>query len=255
MLIAAAILFVLFIATWWLSVRVDNYSLVDVTWSLSFAPVALWYGFSGTGWQPRRYLVAGLVTLWSLRLGFYLWKRVASHHPKEDARYAVLRQDWGPNLPRVFLGFFLGQGVLVWLLMLPVLLLCQSPAEGFGWLEVVGASVWAIGIVGEGVSDSQLKRFKAAGHPRGAICQEGLWYYSRHPNYFFQSLLWWGLFLMALTTPWGWIAILAPLSMLYFLLRVTGIPLTEQLAVASRGDSYREYQRTTSAFVPLPRRA
>ena len=85
-----------------------------------------------------------------------------------------------------------------------------------------------------------------------AVCQQGLWRFSRHPNYFFQSLLWWGLFLMALPISWGWTAIIAPLAMLHFILNVTGIPLTEELAIKKRGDLYRNYQRITSSFIPLP---
>ena len=96
-LIAALILLVFFFFTWWLSVRLENYSFVDVTWSLSFAPVAVWYALTGQGWSIRRIAIAVLVSFWSLRLGVYLWKRVASHHPKEDVRYAVLRQRWASN--------------------------------------------------------------------------------------------------------------------------------------------------------------
>ena len=119
-------------------------------------------------------------------------------------------------------------------------------------LEIVGFSVWLVGLIGEAIADQQLKNFARNSDDKSAVCQVGLWKYSRHPNYFFQSLLWWGLFLAALAAPNGWIAILAPLAMLYTLLRVTGIPLTEKLSVKKRGDNYRRYQQTTSAFVPLP---
>jgi len=250
LVVAAVILLALFLGTWWLSVRLDNYSLVDVTWSLSFAPVAVWYAVAGQGWLPRRLAIAVLVAAWSLRLGIYLWGRVASHHPKEDARYAVLRQKWSAHLSRAFLGFFLIQGALVWLLMLPVNLIASRTEAGFGWLEGIGLAVWALALIGEAIADAQLARFKRSTHDPMAICEIGLWHYSRHPNYFFQSLLWWGLFLMALPAPWGWTAIVAPLAMLHFLINVTGIPLTEKLSLEKRGDTFREYQRTTSAFVP-----
>lgn len=253
MIIAALILTAIFLLTWWLSVRMDNYSFVDVTWSLSFAPIALWYAVSGTGWLPRRLVISVLVGAWSLRLGIYLWRRVASHHPKEDVRYAVLREKWQANLKRAFLGFFLVQAALVWLLMLPVRLITQQSTPGFHVLELLGLALWCVALIGEGVADAQLARFRRE-HPKGGICQVGLWHYSRHPNYFFQSLLWWGLFLMALPAPWGWTAIAAPLAMLHFLLNVTGIPLTEKLSVQKRGDAYREYQRTTSALVPWRRK-
>lgn len=249
MIIAALILLALFLFTWWLSVRLDNYSLVDVTWSLSFAPVAVWYAMSGSGWMPRRAAIAALVGAWSLRLGIHLWIRVAGHHPKEDARYAALREKWRANPKRAFLGFFLVQAALVWMLMLPVRLISQQAEPGFHALEMIGLALWFVALIGEGVADAQLARFRREDHG-GGICQRGLWYYSRHPNYFFQSLLWWGLFLMALPAPWGWTAIVAPLAMLHFLLNVTGIPMTEKLSVQRRGEAYLEYQRTTSAFIP-----
>ena len=251
---ATTILLTLFLLTWWLSVRLDNYSFVDVTWALSFAPVAVWYALAGEGWRLRRIAIAVLVAAWSLRLGIYLWRRVASHHPKEDVRYAVLRQKWAANPPRAFLWFFLAQAVLVWLLMLPVRLIANQPETSFGMLEGIGLAIWALALIGEGTADAQLAGFKRTNKDPKAICETGLWRYSRHPNYFFQSLLWWGLFLMALPAPWGWTAIVAPLAMLHFLLNVTGIPLTEKLSVEKRGEVYREYQRTTSAFVPWFRR-
>jgi len=250
----ATILLTLFLLTWWLSVRLDNYSFVDVTWALSFAPVSVWYALAGEGWRLRRIAIAVLVAAWSLRLGIYLWRRVASHHPKEDVRYAVLRQKWSANPPRAFLWFFLAQGVLVWLLMLPVRLIANQSETSFGILEGIGLVIWALALIGEGVADAQLAGFKRNNKDPKAICETGLWRYSRHPNYFFQSLLWWGLFLMALPAPWGWTAIVAPLAMLHFLLNVTGIPLTEKLSIEKRGEVYRQYQRTTSAFVPWFRR-
>jgi len=253
--LSALLLLGLFIGTWMLSVRRNNYSFVDVAWSLSFAPVAVLYGVMGEGWAPRRLVVALLMTLWSLRLGIYLWGRVAAHHPAEDPRYAVLREGWKGNLRIAFFGFFLAQGLLVWLLTLPVYLICQNSDPQLSPWEIAGIALWVIALGGEGLADAQLKRFKSVHPVRTAVCHVGLWRYSRHPNYFFQSLLWWALFLMALPAPWGWTGIFAPLAMLFFLLRVTGIPLTEQLAVASKGEAYRLYQATTSAFVPLPPRS
>ncbi|TDU73122.1 steroid 5-alpha reductase family enzyme [Prosthecobacter fusiformis] len=250
MTVAALILLTLFFLTWWLSLRLDNYSFVDVTWSLAFAPVAAWYAFANDGWMPRRVAIAVLVAAWSLRLGVHLWKRVASHHPKEDPRYAVLREKWKKNRERAFLAFFLMQGLLVWLLMLPVHLISQQDAEAFHPLEYAGLGLWFLALTGEAIADAQLAGFKRTNKDAKAVCQVGLWHYSRHPNYFFQSLLWWGLFLMALPAPWGWTAIVAPAAMLHFLLNVTGVPLTEKLSLEKRGDSFREYQRTTSAFVP-----
>lgn len=253
--LAAFVLLALFTAAWWLAVKVDNYSLVDVVWALSFAPVVTIYALADGGWRPRRVAIALLVGAWSLRLGIYLWRRVAGHHPKEDPRYASLREKWSSNMRRAFLYFFLAQGVLVWLLMLPVHLICTQRHQAFAPLEYFGLAVWFIALIGEGVADHQLARFKRASHDPKAICDVGLWHYSRHPNYFFQSLLWWGLFLMALPAPWGWVSIVAPLAMLHFLLNVTGVALNEKLALEKRGAAYREYQKTTSPFVPWLRKS
>lgn len=250
MIIAALILIALFLATWWLSVKLNNYSFVDVTWSLAFAPTAIWLAYSGSGSLTRRSTIAALVTAWSLRLGIHLWLRVASHHPKEDVRYAVLRKKWQANPPRAFFWFFLAQAVLAWLLMLPVYLITLQSNPNFHVLEWIGLGLWALALIGEGIADAQLASFKQTNKDPLSICKDGLWRYSRHPNYFFQSLLWWALFLMALPASSGWIAIIAPLAMLHFLLNVTGIPLTEKLSLEKRGDAFRDYQKTTSAFIP-----
>lgn len=255
-LLPAALAFLagLFGLTWLLSRRWNNYSFVDVTWALAFAPVAAGYAFLGGGWLPRRLAVATLVGGWSLRLGLHLWRRVAAHHPAEDGRYAVLRARWQDRLPRAFLGFFLAQALLVWLLLLPVFWVTRQVQPQFHPLEIAGALLWLAALAGEGLADAQLRRHQRTQAGRTTVCQSGLWRYSRHPNYFFQSLLWWGLFLMALPSPWGWLTVLAPLAMLHFLLNVTGIPLTEKLSLQKRGEAYRAYQRTTSAFLPWPPR-
>lgn len=254
LILSALLLVALFTATWLLSIRLSNWSLVDVTWSFAFAPVAALHACFGHGWILRRILIALLITTWSLRLGGYLWKRVAAHHPEVDPRYRVLQEKWaGASEKKNFYVFFMVQALLVWLLMLPVALVSSNPATAFSWLEMAGAALWFIALIGEGVADSQLRRFKRdhLSDP-GSICTRGLWGYSRHPNYFFQSLLWWGLFLMALPADHGWLAILAPLAMLHFILNVTGIPLTEKLSLEKRGKAWLQYQHATSAFIPLP---
>ena len=250
--LSAIVVVALFLFTWWLARRIGNYSIVDVTWSLAFAPVAILHALLGDGWVPRRAAIGCLVAFWSLRLGTYLWRRVAAHHPEVDRRYAILSKRWEKNPARAYLFFFLSQGLLVWLLMLPVHFVARNETVGFHPFEIVGFALWLIALLGEGAADAQLKLFKKKSTDALAVCKRGLWRYSRHPNYFFQSLLWWALFLMALPMSWGWTTIVAPLAMLHFLLRVTGIPLTEELAIEKRGDLYRDYQNTTSAFVPLP---
>lgn len=248
--LGAGIALVLFTLTWLLSLRLDNFSFVDVTWSYALAFIAPVYAMLGGGLPLRRGLALAMALLWSLRLGTYLFFRVKKHHPQEDVRYQVLRQDWRAHLPRSFFIFFQAQALLIVLMSVPVLLACLNPAPALSWVEAAGFLLWAAGLGGEALSDAQMARFKADPANRGKVCQAGLWRYSRHPNYFFESIVWWGFWLFACGSPWGWATIYAPASILYFLLRVTGIPLTEECAVKSKGAAYREYQRTTSAFVP-----
>jgi steroid 5-alpha reductase family enzyme len=237
-----------FALTWAISVRIRNYGLLDVAFSYGVAILAPMYAWFGPGDPWRKWAFAALGMLWSLRLGTYILLRVLKHHPAEDVRYQALRARW--PTPIQFLGFFQLQAGLVVLFSLPFLFAAFNTAPTLSALEIVGMAVVTLAVLGETTADLQLQSFKRHPANGGRVCDAGLWRYSRHPNYFFESMVWWGAFLVARAAPWGWVTIACPLLMLYFLFRVTGIPLTEEYAVRSKGDAYREYQRTTSAFVP-----
>ncbi len=230
--------------------RIANYGVVDIAWSYAFAALAAFYALAGAGWPVRRFLLATLVVIWSLRLGTHLLVRVAQHHPAEDTRYAQLRRDWAGNFTAKMFGFFQLQAGSVVLLGVAFLVAAQNPSARLHPLEVAGALLWLVAISGEALADAQLAAFKRDAANRGRVCATGLWRYSRHPNYFFEWLIWVAYFVFALASPSGWIAIIGPGSILYLLLRVTGVPVTEEQSVRSKGDAYRHYQRTTSAFVP-----
>jgi steroid 5-alpha reductase family enzyme len=234
--------------------RLNNYGIVDIAWSYAFAALAGFYAFAGTGWPVRRALLAALVGLWSLRLGTHLLIRVARHHPEEDTRYAQLRRDWAGNFARKMFGFFQMQAVSVVLLGLGFAAVAGNAAPHLHPLEIAGAALWLVALSGEALADAQLAAFKANPAHRGQVCDVGLWRYSRHPNYFFEWLIWVGFALFALGSPWGWLGLIGPAGILHLLLRVTGIPMAEKQSLQSKGDAYRRYQATTSAFVPLPRR-
>jgi steroid 5-alpha reductase family enzyme len=248
----AALLFavVLMALVWRLAVRIGNAGIVDIAWAAGFAPLVIWYATAARGAPARRSLIALMVSIWSLRLGAYLYVRVRSHHPREDRRYARLRSDWGAQANRKMFGFFQLQAALLVLLSTPWLLISLNRQGRLQALEWAACLLWLAAIAGEALADRQLQRFKADPAHRGAVCQRGLWRYSRHPNYFFEWLVWVAYFVMALASPWGWVTLYCPALMLYFLLRVTGIPLTEQLSLQDKGAAYAEYQRRTSAFVP-----
>lgn len=252
-LVALAALCVLFAGVYLIARRLDNYGVVDVAWSYSFGLVGGFYALAGTGWAPRRVAVAVTSLGWSLRLGTYLLRRVARHHPKEDQRYEQLRRDWSSSLDSMMFGFFQFQAISVVVLGAAFVLAAQNPAPEFSRLEIVGLAIWLVAVLGEAIADAQLAAFKRTA-TRADVCDRGLWRYSRHPNYFFQWLIWVGWCGFALASPFGWIAIVAPATILYLLLRVTGIPATEEQSLRSKGDAYRRYQARTSAFVPLPPR-
>jgi steroid 5-alpha reductase family enzyme len=255
-LIALAALCAAFATLYAVARQIDNYGVVDIAWSYAFGALAVLYALLGPGWPVRRALIASLAIAWSARLGTHLFIRVAGHHPVEDGRYRQLRQDWAANFgPRMF-WFFQMQAASVILLGVVFLLPSLNPAPALHPLEVAGAALWLAAISGEALADAQLAAFKRRSAARDRVCDAGLWRYSRHPNYFFEWLVWVAYFVFALASPWGWIAIIGPASILYLLLRVTGIPMTEEQSIRSRGDAYRRYQRTTSAFVPwFPRKS
>jgi steroid 5-alpha reductase family enzyme len=235
---------------WFVATRIDNYGIVDVGWTASFTMLAILYAAVTDAAPARAALVLGTASIWSLRLTLYLHRRVMGHHPVEDTRYQDLRRSWGRNLRFRMFWFFQAQAVAAVFFSLPFAITLLNPDSRLGLLEGLGVAIWAVGVIGEGTADRQLSRFKADPRHQGQICQVGLWRYSRHPNYFFEWIVWCGFATIALGAPNGWLAVACPLVMLYLLLGLTGIPATEAAAVARRGDAYRRYQRTTSAFVP-----
>jgi steroid 5-alpha reductase family enzyme len=247
---------VLMAVIWAIAVKIGNAGIVDIAWSAGFAPMAIFFALASDGDAARRILIAAMVSVWSLRLGGYLYVRVMSHHPTEDRRYAELRKGWGAHTHRNMFAFFEMQALLLAILSVPFLLICLDPSVSVKPLEWIGLLVFMIAICGEALADRQLAQFKANLANRGKVCEVGLWHLSRHPNYFFEWLIWVGYFLLACASPYGWISIYCPGLMLFFLLRVTGIPMTERLSLQSKGAAFADYQRRTSAFVPwFPKRS
>jgi steroid 5-alpha reductase family enzyme len=246
--IGLAIVVPLFALVWALCIRIDNYGFLDAVWSLSIAILAPVYTLLAGGDPWRRAAFAAVGAAWSLRLGLYILIRVWRHHPHEDRRYRTLREKWpGPGR---FLLFFELQAVIAVLFSLPFLLAALNPRPGLAPIEIAGLALASLGIAGESTADWQAQRFKSDPANKPGVVNVGLWRYSRHPNYFFESVVWWGFFVAALGSPHGAVTLICPLLMLYLLLNVTGIPLTEKHSLESRGAVYREYQRTTSRFVP-----
>jgi steroid 5-alpha reductase family enzyme len=230
--------------------HIRNFGIVDIAWAGGFAPVAGFYAASADGLVERRVLLAVMVGLWSLRLAVHLGRRVMSHHPAEDARYARLRHDWAGAVDLKMFLFFQAQAWLLAVLTVPFLIAARDAAPGWRGWEIGGLALWIVAFAGETIADWQLARFRRDPGNRGRVCDTGLWRFSRHPNYFFEWLVWAAFALFVAGAPWGWAGFLSPLLMWWFLVKVTGIRFTEEQSLRSKGEAYRAYQRRTSAFFP-----
>jgi steroid 5-alpha reductase family enzyme len=251
--VAAAILLALYLH----QRRTGNATLVDAGWALSLVALAAVYAALGPGHIEHRILIATMAGLENLRIA-YLVVRRARRGQGEDPRYQELRRRWRAKGREqlTFAIFYQAQAFVALLLSAPIFLAVFNRAEGLEPVEWAGAALWLVAASLESVADAQLTRFKRDPANRGKTMREGLWRYSRHPNYFFQWLTWVAYALVALAAPYGWIGFLAPALILYLIFFVTGIPPAEEQALKSRGEDYRRYQRETSSFVPwFPRSA
>ena len=226
--------------------------VTDLSYSLSFAVLAIALPFAGAR-ESVQLIASLLVLVWAVRLGGYLFRRIL--RIKVDHRFDEMR-----DRPLRFARFWLLQAISVAVIMLPVsYLLGRSAAPGFGVWAIAGIAVWLIGLVIEAVADAQKSTFREKSENRGRFIANGLWRYSRHPNYFGEMLVWWGLFVYAVPFLHGaaFAVVIGPVFITVLLLFVSGIPLLERSAEAKYGDdpAYREYKRRTSILVPLPPRS
>lgn len=234
-------------AGWAWQRRRDNAGIVDVIWAAGVGGSALLYAATGGGAALPRITVAILVGVWGLRLGWHLWARVRSE--PEDGRYAQLRAHWLGDQRKLF-AFFQFQALLIVLFSLPLLAVASNPAGGVTGWWIAGVAIWLASVVGESIADRQLARFRSDRANAGRTCRIGLWRYSRHPNYFFEWTHWFAYVCLAVGSPWAWLAWLGPVVMWVFLRWVSGIPYTEAQALRTRGDDYRDYQRSTPMLIP-----
>jgi steroid 5-alpha reductase family enzyme len=240
---------VLMTLLWLVQRRTGNAGIVDAGWAAGVGILGVFFAATSDGYLPRRVLVAGLIGIWSARLATYILLDRVLGRP-EEGRYRTLRAGWGAAADRRLFFFFQTQALAAVFFAQPILIIAYHPAEQWTAWDAVGVLIWCVSVGNTVLADRQLARFKRRPESRGKTCREGWWRYSRHPNYFFEWLHWWCYVALAVGAPFWWLTLLAPAAMLYFLLKVTGIPPTEAQALASRGEDYRQYQRTTSAFVP-----
>ncbi len=228
--------------------REDN-SLADVAWGGGFVLLAFLSFFLAPGFaEARQVLVTGLVTMWGLRLAIYIHYRNLGRG--EDYRYAKWRKEWGRHfLLRSFFQVFMLQGALMLLISFSVIFINLNPSRGLTLLDGFGLLIWVTGFTFESVGDLQLYRFKKNPDNKGKVMKYGLWKYTRHPNYFGESTMWWGIFVMCLSLSGGISAVVSPVTITFLLLRVSGIPMLEKKLIKSQ-PGYRWYMERTSPFIP-----
>lgn len=228
-----------------------NAGIVDVLWAGGLGAGAVLCGLLGDGAAWPRVILAVLGGLWGVRLATHLWTRV--HGEPEDGRYRNLRAHWDGNQFKFFL-FFQFQALLIVLFSLPFVAVARNP-HGLGAWMLIGVAIWLVSVLGESIADRVLARFRAESANHGRTCRDGLWRYSRHPNYFFEWIHWFAYVCLALGSPVAWLAWAGPAVMYVFLRWISGIPYTEKQALRSRGDDYRAYQCSTSMLIPwFPKR-
>jgi steroid 5-alpha reductase family enzyme len=254
--IAAAALAIMFVGLWAISLAIGDVSIVDPVWGPAFVVVALVclvVGDADTGaGAARRWIMFGMTAIWGLRLGGYLLARKL-RDPGEDRRYGKMREQRGDRFPLYSLVvIFLLQGLLVLVVSLPLQVAAEH-ATSLDWIVWIGIASWAVGLFFESVGDEQMRRFKARQDSSGQVMDEGLWRYTRHPNYFGDFCVWWGLWLVALGAGGTWWTVVGPLVMSFLLIKGSGAALLEK-DIGERRPQYKDYIKRTSAFVPLPPR-
>jgi steroid 5-alpha reductase family enzyme len=250
MLIAAITIAAVMVTTWIISLIIKNASIVDIVWGAGFAITSWVLAATVDGNSGRQNLLAVMVGLWGMRLALYLAKRNIGHG--EDWRYKAMRKKKGKNFGIISLVTVFGlQGVLMWTVSLPVILGNAAKSPGVGPIAVMGIMLWLVGLMFEAVGDYQLAKFKKDPANATKVMDKGLWSLTRHPNYFGDALLWWGIGIVGAETGSGVFGLVGPLVMTFFLLKVSGVPMLER-SLSRRREGYAEYVARTSGFIPRP---
>jgi len=250
--IITAVAVLVYMTGWFIAAQLKGRNdVADIAWGLGFIVAAAVSLLTADIYPQRGLLISALVLVWGLRLAVHIHTR--NRGRGEDRRYRAWREEWGRwFVLRSFLQVFILQGVLLLVVASPVIYANGSLSPSLGWLDLAGVLVWLIGFGFEALGDWQLLRFLRDPANKGRLMTTGLWRYTRHPNYFGEVTLWWGLWLIVLSVPGGWLTIIGPLTITGLILKVSGIPMLEK-GYAGRAD-FLAYQRRTSAFFPLPPR-
>ena len=244
----ALILFFYMSAWFVISLIKKRNDVADIAWGLGFVIISWTSFFISSEYSPRSIFVNLLVTIWGLRLAFHIYKR--NRKKQEDYRYMQWRNDWGRwFLLRSYLQVYLLQGFFLFMIVFSVVFINKSSISAISFYDIFGFIVWLIGFFFEVVGDFQLANFIKNPENKGRIMQTGLWKYTRHPNYFGEVAQWWGIFIIALSLPYGFITIISPITITILILFISGIPLLEKKMLENL--EFIEYKKRTSVFIPL----
>jgi steroid 5-alpha reductase family enzyme len=253
----AAFLSLAMALAWAIAIRSGKSGLIDATWSFAVGLAAIAasvWPLGGDDYSPRKWLIAAYAAAWSWRLGVHIFSR--SLGSEDDPRYAKLKAEWGPSAPRRLFVFLQIQAVCGWPLVGAALLAAHAPFPGFRFQDMLAGIVFVVALTGETVADRQMADFRANPGNRGGICEDGLWAWSRHPNYFFEWLVWVAYAVAAVdfsgAYPQGWLSLAAPALMYVLLVYVSGVPPLEEHLERTRPAAFGDYARRVSRFWPLP---
>ncbi|MHA0856571.1 DUF1295 domain-containing protein [Paenibacillus sp. CMAA1364] len=245
------VLFIFFVVIFLIAQWRKNNGLVDIAWGLGFVIVAGYSYMTSEVKTDRSLLITLLVILWGVRLAYYLFRRNWSK--SEDYRYVNMRKRWGTNnwkYLKMFVNVYVLQLVLLYIISQPILTVNTSTNAGLGWLDYIGLTIWVVGYLFEVIGDYQLKTFVSNPNNKGRLMKYGLWKYTRHPNYFGEATMWWGIFIISLSVPKGWTGIYSPIIITLLLLFVSGVPLLEKKF--KKHAEWPLYEKQTSKFIPMP---
>ena len=229
------------------SVIKNRNDVADIAWGIGFVFLA-WTAFGLSKFSYISLFVNLLVTIWGLRLSWHIFNR--NKDKPEDSRYATWRKQWSYFYLRSYFQIYILQGTFLYLISLPVIYINASSPFMVSYIVFLGFAVWITGFCFESIADAQLKKFISNPINKGKLMTEGLWRYSRHPNYFGEVTQWWGIFLVASSVPYAMFTIVGPLTITFLILFVSGVPLLEK-KYKDRAD-FKIYKQQTSVFVPLP---
>lgn len=245
----SALIIFIYATTWYIiSLIVKRNDIADIAWGLGYVLLCGFYFISGHN-HPRELLVYALITIWGLRLAIYIFGRTRGK--KEDFRYLQWRQEWGKTFYwRSYLQVYILQGFFLLMIISPVMITSYYEQPDLNWLDYLGAIIWLTGFLFETVGDYQMSIFKKDAGNKGRIMQSGLWRYTRHPNYFGEVLLWWGIFLITVNSPNGIFGVIGPATITWLILSVSGVPMLERKYEGN--PEFEAYKKRTSRFFPLP---